>query len=189
MKIVQAEYVCGNSTLRQLSKKYGVTFNHMRNVCHQQGWVALRAEYRARVCDEAIELSLKRDVRDLQLIVTNSVKLLKMIEELIADPDSMRRYVMLETHKEGGELATEMAERTFKRVDMAQLKGLVDSQRVLTDGLLRLYQIPSQAEREAQKIAQERLELEREKFEAEKAKESEDREIVVRMELPEGFDA
>ena len=188
MSRIQAEYITGTATLRELAKKYGVTFQRVRDCSYSQNWVAQRTAYRQQVRDGAIELSLKRDRVDFQIVVDNSMRVLQMIEEITKDSEALRRYVAVETTKAGGDMSSEMVERTFQRVDMGQLKQLVESQKIVTDGLLKLFGVPTQAERASQQIAADRLALDRDKFEAEQAKDT-DSEITIRMEIPEGFDA
>ena len=188
MAKVQAEYITGTATLRELAKKYGVTFQRVRDCSYERNWVAQRTAYRQQVRDGVIELSLKRDRVDFQIVVDNSMRMLQMIEDITKDSEALRRYVAVETTKSGGEMSSEMVERTFRRVDMAQLKQLVESQKIVTDGLLKLFGVPTQAERASQQIAADRLALDRDKFEAEQSKDT-DSEITIRMEIPEGYDA
>jgi len=188
MAKVQAEYITGTATLRELAKKYGVTFQRVRLASYDQGWVAQRTAYRQQVRDGAIELSLKRDRVDFQIILDSSMRVARLIDEITKDEDAMRRYVGVETEKSGGEMSSRMVERTFKRVDMSQLKMLAETQKINTDGLLKLLGVPTQAERASQQIAADRLALDRDKFEADQAKDT-DSEITIRMEIPEGFDA
>lgn len=183
---IRAEYITTNKSLRELAAEHKVTFQHVRDKCHDEKWVMQRNLYRTKVRDGAIELSLKRDVGDFQLIVSNSVKLLKLIEEVSSDPDALRRYIGVETEKSGGEMSTKMVERRFERVDMGQLKQLVDAQKTIMDGLYKLFAIPTQAERESQRLAAERLELERDKFEAEREKDGGE-DITIRLEVPEEY--
>ena len=135
-----------------------------------------------------VDLSFKRDVSDFKIIVGNSLKMLELIQQLIDDPDGLKRYVGMETIKDGGQMTTKMQEYTFERADMSQLKSAVESQRILMDGLYKLYAIPTQAEAESQRIASEKLDLERAKFEAEQeAKSGEGEEIAVRLDVPEEY--
>lgn len=183
---IEVEYVTTSATLRGLAEKYGVSFQAVRNASHFQCWVQLRNAYRKQVRDGAMELSLQRDIKDFQLIVSNSVKLLQQIEAVVNDPYGLKRYIGVETEKSGGEMSTKMVERTFERVDMSQLKQLVDAQKVIMDGLYKLYSVPTQAEAESQRLAAERLELERDKFEAEREKEGGE-DITIRLEVPEEY--
>lgn len=188
MSRIQAEYITGYTTLRELAKKYGVTFQRVRDCSYSQNWVAQRTAYRQQVRDGAIELSLKRDRVDFQIFVDNSMRLGQLMEQITKDDTALRRYVAVETTKNGGEMSSQMVERTFERVDMGQLKQLVDAQKTIVDGLLKLFGVPTQAERASQQIAADRLALDRDKFEAEQSKDT-DSEITIRMEIPEGFDA
>ncbi len=123
-----------------------------------------------------MELSARRDTKDLQIAVSNSVKLLQMIQGVIDDPEGMRRYIAVEGDGAGG---SQQVERTFQRVDALYLKQIVDSQKTIVDGLYKLFGIPTQAEAHAQKIADERLKIEKAKQEAEEQANSGGAEIVV----------
>ena len=184
------EYISStnSTTLKSLAAKYGLSQESVRNASYGQGWVELRRQYRQRMIKDAVDLSFKRDVSDFKIIVGNSLKMLELIQQLVDDPDGLKRYVGMETIKDGGQMTTKMQEYTFNRADMTQLKSAVESQRILMDGLYKLYAIPTQAEAESQRIASEKLELEREKFEAEQeAKSGDGEDIAVRLEVPEEY--
>lgn len=184
------EYISSTNgcTLKKLAAKYSLSQEAVRNASYAQGWVEMRRQYRQRMVKEAVDLSFKRDVSDFKIIVGNSLKMLELIQQLIDDPDGLKRYVGMETIKDGGQMTTKMQEYTFERADMGQLKSAVESQRILMDGLYKLYAIPTQAEAESQRIAAEKLDLERAKFEAEQeAKSGEGEEIAVRLDVPEEY--
>ena len=187
MHEIEAEYITTNQSLTDLAKKYGMTRQSLADESSRSHWVAKRNAYRTQVRDGAVNLCIQRDTKALQLIVSNSVNLLHMIQSMIDDPESFRRYIAVETTRDGDEQTSQQVERVFKRIDTQSLKQVVDSQKVIMDGLYKLFGIPTQAEEAAQKIASERLQLDKAKMEAEAKSESEG--VLVRMDLPEGVDA
>lgn len=176
MYAAEAEYITSNVSLDKLAKKYGYSRQAMCDASAEGKWVAKRAAYRKQVRDGAVELSARRDTKDLQIAVSNSVKLLQMIQGVIDDPEGMRRYIAVEGDGAGG---SQQVERTFQRVDALYLKQIVDSQKTIVDGLYKLFGLPTQAEAHAQKIADERLKIEKAKQEAEEQANSGGAEIVV----------
>jgi len=191
MPKAMAEYITSPNgcTLKEVAAKYGLSQNAVRNASHFQGWAEMRRRYREEVIRSSIQLSRQRDTTALDIIVSTSIETAKLVQEFIKDPDSLKRYVGVETVKEGGSMTTKMAEYTFRRQDMSQLKQAVDSLRSVTDGLYKLWAIPTQAEAESQRIASSKMELEWAKFEADQEAKTNDKEdVVIRLDVPEELD-
>ena len=184
IELAEAEYTCGSASLRDVAAKYGLSVQAVAKASRAGGWVHKRAEYRKRLREESLQMSLRRDTAEFRMILSNSAKLLGIIQGVIDDPDGLRRYIVTE----GADGAYGSVERTFRRVDTAQLKQLADAQKVLMDGLYKLCGVATQAEEAAQKNAREKLAMEREKLDREKEKDSADG-VVIRIDAPDDYGA
>lgn len=185
---IRAEYITGTASLAELARDQKMSTKTVYRAAKDEGWKRLRDEFRRRASDAAVDYKLKVDTSIFQTALDGYMMIARLLADVARDPDGMRRYVSVETEKDGGSVSSRMVERTFERVDMSQVKQAAESLKLAVDGMHKLLRIPSQSERESQRIAAERLQLERDKFEAEKNKDSTDN-VTVRMEIPEGFDA
>ena len=184
---VEAEYITSNLSLTQLAEKHGLTRQTVVDASSEGQWVAKRNAFRTQVKQGSIDLCAKRDTKILDMIAANSVKLMQLLDAALADEYAFRRYIAVETERDGDRQTSQQVERIFERVDLQAIKQLADTQKTILDTTYKLYGIPTQAEKESQRIASERLKMDKAKAEAETKSENEG--IVVRMELPEGVDA
>lgn len=182
MYAAEAEYVTSNISLDKLAKKYGYSRQAMCDASAEGKWVAKRAAYRQKVRDGAMEICARRDTKDLQIAVSNSIEILRIIQGVIKDPEGMRRYIAVEGEGEG---RSSQVERVFDRVDPQYLKAIADTQKTVVDGLYKLFGKPTQAEEHAQKMAAERLKLEQRKLENEEKKGTED--VAIRVDTEEEY--
>jgi hypothetical protein len=76
-------------------------------------------------------------------------------------------------------------------MDIKKVEGLVRAINLNVDTLRELHGVPTQAQRHAQQLAEQRLAIERERLEMDKRKESQDNEqhtVHVVIDAPEGVD-
>jgi uncharacterized protein YfbU (UPF0304 family) len=170
-----------------LAEKHGLTRQTVVDASSEGQWVAKRNAFRTQVKQGSIDLCAKRDTKILDMIAANSVKLMQLLDAALADEYAFRRYIAVETERDGDRQTSQQVERIFERVDLQAIKQLADTQKTILDTTYKLYNIPTQAEKESQRIASERLKMDKARAEAETKSENEG--IVVRMELPEGVDA
>lgn len=160
---IKTEYVTGSATLKQLAKKYGVGQQQINMHSRTEHWVEKRKEYRARCVEKATQKAEDKEVNRLARLMDATSRAIGVALEAFEDDNQFHRYIISEGIGGG---ATETHERIYAKVDTKALKDLTSVLKDLT-GLMRdFYNVPTPAQAEAQRIAAERLELDKQKAEA-----------------------
>lgn len=160
---IKTEYVTTNCGHRELAEKYGVSRTAIGLKCSAEGWVEERKKYKERVVTRVCRKSANREVDRLARLIGATTKAIDVAVEAFEDDKQFNRYIVTENVGGG---ATETTEQVFAKVDTKALKDLTSVLKDLT-GLMRdFYNIPTPAQAEAQRIAAERLELDKMKASA-----------------------
>lgn len=173
---IKTEYVTGNTTYRELAKKYGVSFSTLQKRAKEEKWSEGRKKYRDRVVTKALTRTCARDAQRLAKLQKSAMLLANDIEKALQDPDVLYRHV---GSIEGVPVDTKLGTPNGKN-----LQALARALRDITAATRDLYGINTRAEQFAQEQAVERLRMEREKLEMEKkriASEGKDTEITLQM--------
>lgn len=159
---IRTEYVTTKCSYRQLSQKYGVAIGNISKVSVREQWRVQREQFVQKMFTKAEEKAADRQASRLARLIAATNKAIDVAMEAFEDERQFNRYIISE--EVGG--AKETTEREFSKVDTKALKDLTGVLKDLT-GLMRdFYNIPTPAQAEAQRIAAERLALERKKAEA-----------------------
>lgn len=175
---LKMEYVTTKTTYAKLAEKYGISISQIKIVAARDGWTNERKKFAARVQQKAYRKACNHEADRLARLITATTGAIDVAMRAIGDDEQFNRYLVERREKyavpvadeaaEDGELLLERQwteERTYQKVDTKALKDLTGVLKDLT-GLVRdLYGIPTQAQAEAQRIAAERLELDRKKAE------------------------
>ena len=180
---LKMEYVTTKTTYAKLAEKYGISISQIKIVAARDGWTNERKKFTARV-QKAYRKACNHEADRLARLITATTGAIDVAMRAIGDDEQFNRYLVERREKYAvpvadedaedgelppdGKLVTErqwIEERTYQKVDTKALKDLTGVLKDLT-GLVRdLYGIPTQAQAEAQRIAAERLELDRKKAE------------------------
>lgn len=200
---MKTEYVTTKTTYSRLAEKYGVSISQIKIVAAREGWTKERKKFASDVQQKAYKKACSHEADRLARIIQATTGAIDVAMQAISDSEQFNRYLVERREKYAvpvadeaaedgelppdGKLVTErqwVEEQTFRKVDTKALKDLTGVLKDLT-GLVRdLYGIPTQAQAEAQRIAAERLELERKKAETGSGGTQETLEIVG---LPEEY--
>lgn len=181
---LKMEYVTTKTTYAKLAEKYGISISQIKIVAARDGWTNERKKFTARVQQKAYRKACNHEADRLARLITATTGAIDVAMRAINDDEQFNRYLVERREKyavpvadedaEDGELPPDgklllerqwTEERTYQKVDTKALKDLTGVLKDLT-GLVRdLYGIPTQAQAEAQRIAAERLELDRKKAE------------------------
>lgn len=180
---LKMEYVTTKTSYAKLAEKYGISISQIKIVAARDGWTKERKKFAADVQQKAYKKACSHEADRLARLIAATTGAIDVAMRAISDDEQFNRYLVerrekyvtpvLACEKDGGEdadvqLVTERQwteERTYQKVDTRALKDLTGVLKDLT-GLVRdLYGIPTQAQAEAQRIAAERLELDRKKAE------------------------
>ena len=177
---IKLEYITTDTSQTKLAKKYGVPLSNRARRSIKEKWVELRENYKHDVTVKTAKKSANREANRLARLMDTTSKAIDVAVKAFGDPDQFNRYIVEKREKYGfptpasdseGE-TTLLAERTwseeqiFKKIDTKALKDLTAVLKDLT-GLMRdFFNLPTPAQEEAQRIAKERLELEKRKADA-----------------------
>lgn len=175
---LKMEYVTTKTSYAKLAEKYGISISQIKIVAARDGWTKERKKFAADVQQKAYKKACSHEADRLARLITATTGAIDVAMRAIGDDEQFNRYLVERREKyavpvadeaaEDGELLLERQwteERMYQKVDTKALKDLTGVLKDLT-GLVRdLYGIPTQAQAEAQRIAAERLELDRKKAE------------------------
>lgn len=178
---IKTEYIQGDISYSKLKEKHGVSMRQLAEHGRSENWVEARAEYRNKVATKSIEKAVEIESNRLAKLMTATSKVVDKALQALEDDEQFNRYIISEGIG-GGATVTE--ERIYKKTDT---KALNDTVKIIKEcaALMRdFYNIPTPAQAEAQRIAAERLELDKAKRAAEDNAEDAKLEIVG---LPERY--
>lgn len=174
---MKTEYITTDTSYRKLGQKHGVSHITISQRGKAEGWVEEKKRFKAKTLAKTLEKSSEREANRLARLMDTTSRAIDVAVKAFEDEDQFNRY-LIERREEyaapviedDGETAisqrTWTEERTFRKVDTKALKDLTAVLKDLT-GLMRdFYNIPTQAQAEAQRIAAERLEMDKKKADA-----------------------
>lgn len=162
-KPIKTEYVTTRCSYRQLSDKYGVSVGLISKVANREQWREQRERFSNKCMQKVAEKAENREVNRLSRLIKATTKAIDVAMEAFEDDKQFNRYIVTEGYGPG---MTETSEKVFDKVDTKALKDLTGVLKDLTSLMRDFYNIPTAAQAEAQRIAAERLELEKRKADA-----------------------
>lgn len=163
-----SEYITTDLTLVEMSKKHNISIHTLNARCGKYKWVEQRKEYKRQAIELALNNAAEAEAERLGKIITSAQQMADVIEDIFRDPQQFHRHIVTDTfiNEDGGkDILT--VEKEFQKVDSRAIKDLTGALKDMTLVLRNLYNLPTQAEREAQRIAAERLNMDLRKAEAE----------------------
>lgn len=167
---IRADYVANGLSYRELGKKYGISHASVGRRAKAEGWI--------RQC-ETIRDTV-RDTVDTVIAEKKTAELLSTVQSAEMMDAVIRRVI-------GHYYA--VADEDPDKIDVRKVESLAKSLALNTTTLTGLKGIPTQAQRHAQHLAEERLAIERERLEMDKRKadqESHPEPVRIVIEAPEG---
>lgn len=177
---IKTEYVTGSASLRSFAERYGITRQAVENRSRKEGWVAMRKAFRQESVETAIAEHVAVEAERLSKIIASAQKMADVLEGVFEDKKQFHRHIVTDTFigEDGGkDILT--VEKEFDKVDSRAIKDLTGALKDMTLVLRNLYNLPTQAEAESQRIAAERLKLEQRKVDAAEKADQVDKSIVV----------
>lgn len=172
LNAMKTEYITTDISVRDLAAKYGVSASGVFKYSKRDGWKKQRVERVERCVAKAIQKSETKEVNRLARLMDATTKAIDVAMEAFEDDKQFNRYIVNRREKymggkdgkAGDVIETEWSEeQIFSKIDTKALKDLTGILKDL-DGLMRqYYNLPTPAQAEAQRIAAERLELDKKK--------------------------
>lgn len=158
-KKIEIEYITTDISQRKLAEKYGVSYNTIKRKSAVGGWVDKKNEHHRKVTAETLESIAGAQARDLSDLIDCVDKHLQKMKRIYEDDEQFNLH-LVET--EADDIKT-VEEKKFQKYDTKAMKDCVQ----MLDKLLGMYRdlhdMPNLIQREAQRIADERMKLERRK--------------------------
>lgn len=195
---IKLEYITTDTSQTKLAKKYGVPLSNIARRSTKEKWVELRDKYKRDVTVKTAQKSANREANRLARLMDTTSKAIDVAVKAFEDQQQFNRYIVEKKERyafptnsdeydedpptDTTGLAALVSERQwveeqiFAKLDTKALKDMTAVLKDLT-GLMRdFYNIPTPAQAEAQRIAAERLELDRRKVENDEVT---DTEVIV----------
>ena len=178
-EMIKTEYISTDISQRKLAAKYGVPMSNLKRRSKAENWVICREQYKSKVVTKTLEKTASRESNRLSRLMDTTSKAIDVVVKAFADENQFNRHLIDRQEKyafpsyqgdaEDGEVDTKdlLAEKRwteeviFNKVDTKALKELTATLKDLTALMRDFYNIPTFAQAEAQRIAAERLELDR----------------------------
>lgn len=162
---LKAEYVTGTMTYRQLARDRGVSNTALSDHGKEEGWAELRQQYRIEAAQKAIDSEVDNEAERLAAVIKAANSMQGVILNVLGDDKQFYRHLVQDEiyNEEVGAAVKTTEERIYKKADTRAIRDLTGAIRDMTSVLRNLYNLPTQAEREAQRIAAERLNMDKRK--------------------------
>ena len=163
---IKAEYVTGKDSYAKLGEKYGLLRNTVQRKGTAEGWPELRVAYREEALSKAIETAKDEEADRLHNLIVAAETLQDVIIKALEDKEQFNRYLIQdEIYDPKVDAAVKTTkERIYKKIDTKAIKDLTGAIKDLTYSVRNLCNLPTQAERESQRIASERLNMDKAKI-------------------------
>lgn len=172
VSLLEAEYVSGSMTLKEIADAHGVPYNAVVKYSGQGEWLKKRSEHRQKVAKMIAAEFLSARVREgkqrLLRLQKSADQLGSLIDELTADTEQAHRHIV--TTASGAQ-----EERVLSKGDARAMSDLARAVKDLASAMRSIYGLPTAKELHDMELADK-------KFEAEQARGEAAQEVVVRIE-------
>ena len=164
---IKTEYVTTNATYQQLADKNGVAYTTIAKYAKLDNWIEERDKYKIETTHKLINRCMTKEVKNeadkLERMRESADKLSEMINKSLNDTDQFNRHIVQTKKKSGQEEEWDSEERIYKKLDTRAIKDMTSAMKDLTSMLRNVYDLQTIQEIEANRIAKEKLQLDREK--------------------------
>ena len=174
---MKLEYATTDLSLRALAEKYGVSRTTIGHRSKTEGWVEARRQHRIKLESKFSEKIANKEANKLAKLIATTDKAIDVVAKAFEDEQQFNRYLVETTEEYNAPEIVEEEdgdrhfismrkwthEEQFAKVDTKALRDLTAVLKDLTGLVRNLHGIPTQAEAESQRIAAERLDMDRKK--------------------------
>lgn len=170
---IKLDYISNpQSSQKYISKKYGIRERTVSERCRKDGWVEAKKNHLEKVTEKAAEKATVKQADSLARLANVADKLTSVLERAVADEQQFNRHIVMESASDGATSMSTMVEKQFDKIDNRALKDTVQSLKMLEDIQRSLRNIEKAEHMRKEAREDERLRLERERWEAEKARQN-----------------
>lgn len=185
-ELIESEYITTRASYRALIEKYNVPKTTLMERARREEWVSKRQAYRQSVVAQTVQRMSTRASEDaikkLEKLQAVSDKLSHLIDKTLDDADQFYRYVFVL----GDESGQRVVDSVEAKLDAKALRDFTAAVKDLVSVTRNVYSLPTDAEKEAQRVARAKLKLDQDKA-AREAKEENPGEIHIVIDGPEGW--
>ena len=142
---LETEYITGDIAAEELAKKYGISYYTLRKHAQKDNWFKKKKEYRNKTIQKACNKAMEKKAGKLANMIVAADGLSSLIARTVKKVNALD------------------AEEDRTPVDAKMISDLTKATRDLTSIIRELYDLPTENERIARKIALERLKLDQAK--------------------------
>jgi uncharacterized protein YjcR len=161
---LRTEYVTGCTSVREMAEKHGVPYYTMRSRATKERWGDERKKHRLKLAETTLKKDRSRRasacIKQLQTMGRAAEHATHAIERICSDAEQFHRHLVQERDAQG---AQDVRERVYAKGDTRALRELAAAMKDLVAVIRDVHGIPSVQEAQQLEIAQERLELDRQK--------------------------
>ena len=159
---IEAQYIAGEMSQKELAESLGISYSTLAKVATANKWSVKRKKFRQKVANKGLERAGARIAKKLAKLADGTELLIDAALKALGDEQQFYRYIVTDGVGEGVGVTKE---KIFQKLDSKALRDVTAALRDLTAMRRDLFGIPTQGESVAQKIAKEKLELEKKKLE------------------------
>ena len=140
---IRAEYIAGSASYKDLSEKYGVSYRQITQRGRDEDWAGGREKRRKKIANRAIDIAAKESAERQARSMSNLMAAAdKLSARLIGDMDAI--------------------------ANSRDVSDVAKARKYAADTLAQVYGIQTPAQLHRQRMDEEKLKIERERFELEK---------------------
>lgn len=159
---IEAQYIAGEMSQKELAESLGISCSTLSKVAAENKWSDKRKKFRKKTAKKGLERAGARIAKKLAKLADGTELLIDAALKALGDEQQFYRYIVTDGVGEGCSVTKE---EIFQKLDSKALRDVTAALRDLTAMRRDLLGIPTQGESVAQKIASEKLELEKKKLE------------------------
>jgi hypothetical protein len=175
----KTEYVTQRTSYKRLAKKYGVSMTAIAKHAKEERWVQAREDYINRTVKKAVAKLETQEVDKLARIMSAADKMAGIVDDLSGRSELFTSRVAV--MKDDGEplLGDDGKPVMDTTVNARDIRDFTTALKDLTATIRNLYNLPTKAQAEAQRINTERWEAEKRRMEAESSTDNNRIEVVI----------
>ena len=164
---IKNEYITTQTSYPKLAKKYNIAQATIGRYASADNWVEAKEKYKIetsqKIINKCMTKEVNKEVDKLQRMRESADKLSEMINKSLNDTDQFNRHIVQTKKKEGQNEIWDSEEKIYKKLDTRAIKDMTSAMKDLTSMLRNVYDLQTIQEIEANRIAKEKLQLDREK--------------------------
>lgn len=159
---IKTEYITTDISTRKLAEKHHTTQGEISKRCSKEKWVELRKDHRYKVTSKAVQKTASLRANLLEKELQSLGYLSESISAAASDPHQFQRHIINCLNSDGSKVPKEMI---CAKYDTKSLRELASTIAIVVGLKMQIAGILTERDSIMADIAQQRLEIERMKYE------------------------